>query len=187
MIFHIFGRGTSAGISSLTSNRNILTSLNIKKEFFPIVTTVSGGLLALVDVGVFFTLMPIFNFIPSWTIVLLPALIVMLMFLIMGLNFLLSIAIVYVRDIQRFWTILIQALFFISPIFWYLKDVDGILLTIHAINPLGQIIELGHKIVIERTVPGFEDWAYSILLVSIIFIFGYSVFYKLQNKFVEEL
>ncbi len=187
VFFHVFTRGTTGGIGSLVNNRNILTSLNVKKDFFPIVSTVSIGLLAFVDVGVFLALMPVFNFVPSWTIIFIPVLIIMLMFLILGLNFLLSIATVYARDVQHFWGILVHALFFITPIFWYLKDVDGILLTFHSINPLGQIIELTHKVVIGRTIPPVEDWAYAILLISIVFLIGYTVFHKLQNKIVEEL
>ena len=187
MLFHIFTRGTSGGIGSLVNNRNILTSLNVKKEFFPIVTTASIGLLAFVDVGIFLVLMPVFNFVPSWTIILIPVLIMMLMFLVLGLNFLLSITTVYARDVQHFWAIFTHALFFITPIFWYLKDVDGFLLTIHSINPLGQIIELAHEVVIGRTIPPVEDWAYAILLISILFSVGYTVFHKLQNKIAEEL
>lgn len=187
MFFHIFNRGTSGGIGSLINNRNILISLNIQKEFFPLASTVAIGILAFVDVAVFFILMPFFQFIPSWTIILLPIPLFLLLLLILGLNYLLSIVNVYARDIQHFWTILTHALFFATPIFWYLKDVNGILSEIHKINPLGQLIEIAHHIVIFRDIPPLTDWLYTVFLISIVLVVGYSVFQKLKNKMVEQL
>lgn len=187
MFFHIFNRGSSGGIGSLINNRNILISLNIQKEFFPIASTITIGILAFVDVAVFFFLMPLFQFIPSWTIIFLPIPLFLLILLILGLNFMLSIVNVYARDIQHFWIIFTHALFFVTPIFWYLKDVNGILLTIHNINPLSQLIEIGHQIVIYRQVPPLADWLYSSFLVFIVLTIGFLVFQKLKNKAIEQL
>jgi len=187
MLYHIFVTGTSGGLASLTTNAGIIKSLNIKREFFPVVATAAIGLLAFVDVGVFFGLMPIFNFIPSWTIILIPIPIFMVLFLILGLSYLLSIATVFSRDIAYIWAILVRTLIFISPIFWYLKDVDGILLFIHKINPLGQIIEITHQLVIDGNVPTLDEWAYTTSFVLAILFVGYFVFRKLEDRVVEEL
>ena len=189
MLYHIFSRGTSGGIGSLTSNSSILKSLNIRKEIFPVVATVAIGLLAFVDAGVFFGLMPIFQFTPSWTIIFLPIPIFLLLILILGLSYLLSIVTIYVRDIQHLWIIFVHALIFISPIFWYLDEVeeDSILLAIQKINPLGQLIEISHKLVVWGEIPSFQEWMYTSAFVFAIFAIGYTVFQKYQIKTVEEL
>ena len=187
MLYHIFVTGTSGGLASLTTNGGIIKSLNIKREFFPVVATAAIGLLAFVNVGVFFGLMPIFNFIPSWTIILIPIPIFMVLILILGLSYLLSIATVFSRDIAYIWAILVRTLIFISPIFWYLKDVDGILLFIQKINPLGQIIEITHQLVIDGKIPTLDEWAYTTSFVVAILFVGYYVFRKLEDRVVEEL
>jgi len=79
MLFHIFARGTSGGLISLTSSTGILKTLKLEREFFPVVSTIAVGILAIVDVGVFFGLMPVFHFIPSWTIILIPLPLILLM------------------------------------------------------------------------------------------------------------
>jgi len=140
MLFHIFSRGTSGGLTSLITNSGTIKSLKIKKEIFPIVATVTIGILAFVDVGVFFGLMPVFDFIPSWTIILLPITLVLLIILILGLSYIFSIITVYARDIQIMWPIFVHGLLFVSPIIWRLDQVDGILLHIQTVNPLGQLI-----------------------------------------------
>lgn len=187
MLFHIFAKGTSGGLSSLTTNAGIIKSINVNKEFFPVVATIAIGILAFVDVGVFFGLMPIFQFVPSWTIILLPIPLILLGILILGLSYFLSVINVFVKDVQPLWSIFVHALLFLSPIFWRLENVEGFLLQIQAINPLGQLIEIAHKLVINGQVPSFNEWIYTTTYVIVILFLGYFVFQKFQNKIVEEL
>lgn len=187
MIFHIFGRGTSGGLSCLTSNGGIIKSLKIKRDFFPIVTAVATVILAFVDVAVFFLLMPVFEFSPSLTIILLPIPMILLFILILGLSYFLSVINVYIRDIQVIWPIFTHTLLFLSPIFWHIDEVKGILLDIHNLNPLGQIIELAHKLVIDGEISALNDWIYTTLFVFSIFGIGYIVFRKLEERIVEEI
>ena len=187
MLFQLFLRGTSGGLGSITNNAGIIKSLNIRIEFFPVVTTVAIALLAFVDVGVFLGLMPVFQFIPNFTIILLPVVLLLLFILIQGLSYFLSILTIFVRDIQHVWAIFSHTLLFISPIFWYLDEVDGILMQIHKINPLGQLIELAHSLVIDGQIPSLSEWLYTTLFVLAIFFSGYFVFKKFENKVKEEL
>jgi len=188
MFFQIFSQGTIGGLSSLVSNAGIMKSVNIKRVFFPIVSTVSIGILAFIDIGVFFGMMPVFQFVPSWTMILLPIPLILLLVLIMGMSFLLSVVRVYVYDISLIWSIIVRSLFFVSPIFWNPKDIDnGFLLQIHSINPLGQLIDISHKLVIDGQIPPISDWAYTTLIICGIFVLGYFVFNRLQERIVEEL
>jgi len=187
MLFHIFARGTSGGLSSLIINGGIITSVNIKKEFFLVTSIATIGLLAFVDIGVFFGLMPIFQFIPTWTIILLPITLVLLLILMLGLTYLLSIVTVYVRDVQIMWGIFVHSLLFISPIFWHVEEVKGILIQIQSINPLGQLIEITHKLVIDGEIPPLNEWLYTTVFILAIFFFGYFVFHKFEDKITEKL
>jgi len=183
-IYHIFARGTLGGLGSIMNNLGIVQSININKELFPVSNTLSVTLLAIVEMAVFLALLPVFDFVPSWTIVLLIFPVILLLGLILGLSYLLSVIFIRVRDTQILWTIFIQALFFVSPVFWYLSEVEGVLLEIHKINPLGQIIELTHNIVFGE-IPPLIDWLYSLALVVIVFIIGFAVFQKYQKNIVE--
>jgi len=187
ILFQIFIRGTAGGLASLTNNSGIIKSLNIRLEFFPVVAIIAISLLAFVDVGVFLGLMPVFQFVPSWTIILLPVVILLLFILMLGLSYFLSIATVFVRDIQHIWTIFSHTLLFVSPIFWYVDDVDGILIQIQKINPLGQLIEIAHHLVIDGQIPAFSDWLYTTIFVLAIFFSGFFVFRIFENKITEEL
>jgi len=117
----------------------------------------------------------------------LPLPMILVLILVLGFSYLLSIINVFVRDIQNIWIIISHSLLFISPIFWHLKEVDGILLQIQSINPLGQIIEIAHSLVIYGGIPPISDWIYTTIFVFAIFFFGYAVFHRLENKITEEL
>jgi len=187
MVYHIFARGTSGGLSSLTGNTSIIKSVKVRKEFFPVVATLAMVILAVVDVGVFLGLMPVFEFTPSFTILLLPIPIFLLFVLILGISYLLSITNVYVRDVQNIWGILIHALLFISPIFWKVDSVGGVLLTIQKINPLGQLIEISHKLVIDGQIPPLSEWLYTTFFIFGIFFLGFIVFKTFERKIPEAL
>lgn len=184
--YHLFARGTIGGLTSLKVHAGILKSLNVRKELFPVIATGATSILMFVEIGVLLGLMPVFDFVPSWTLILIPITIVFLLLLILGISYLLSVAFVYIRDIQPLWTVFAHSLLFISPIFWYLNEVDGILLEIHKINPLGQIIELTHKIIFGE-IPPLNDWLYTFSIILGILFVGYAVFQKLEGRLVEEL
>ena len=187
MIYQIFSKGTNGGIGVLVQNGGILQSIKIKKDFFPIVTTVAAGLISIITMGVFFALLPVFQFIPSWTIILLPIPILLVLVLVLGLTYLLSIINVFVKDIKNIWPVIVLTLLFMSPILWKPENIDGILLQIHNINPLGQIIDISHKLVIDGEIPPLNDWLYTILFSFGILLLGYFVFHRLEDRVVEEL
>ena len=186
MIYHIFIKGTNGGLGSLVNNANILKSIKIQKEFFPVVSTGTTAIMMLVTIGVFFSLMPIFGFVPEFTLILLPVVLILLLILIQGISYILSIVNVYIRDIQPFWGIFSYALIFVTPIFWYLEDVKGILFTIHGINPLGQIIEIAHKIVFGE-IPTLVEWTHVTAMVLGIFFVGHIIFNKVEKRIIEKL
>ena len=129
--------------------------------------------------------MAIFQFIPGIAILLIPIPIILMLILVLGMSYLLSIINVYVKDVATFWMIAVHALFFISPIFWYLEDVEGILLSIQAINPVGQLIELNHKIIVWGEIPPLSDWLYTTMFVFGFLFVGYAIFQKFEKRIVE--
>jgi len=187
VFYYAFLRGSQGGLMSLRSNAPIMSSINIKKEFFPVANTITSLLQLFVELGVLFSIMLLLQFIPPATIIFLPIVVVLLLMLILGMSYLLSILYVYVQDIHPVWNVFAHALFFITPLFWYLEDTGGILLEIHRINPLGQIIELAHKIIVYGEIPSLYEWSYSFLLVLIILIIGFVVFTKFEKRVVESI
>jgi len=186
IFYHLFSKGTMAGLVSLRSNQGILKSLSLNRIFFPTVSTTATAILMMVELGVFFSIMPFVGFTPSWTLLLFPLTIILLLSLILGLSFFLSILYIRVPDIQPFWTVLVFAILFVSPVFWSVDQASGVLLSIQQVNPIGQIIELSHQLVFHE-IPVLEDWAYTSTIVFSILGLGSIFFKKFENNIVEGL
>ena len=187
MFYHLFSRGTMTGLASLKDNASILKSFNLKKELFPVIATGTTCLFLFVEIGVLFGLMPVLGFVPEWTVILLPVILGLFLLLVLGACYLLSVLYVFIRDIQPFWGIFVYALLFVSPIFWYISEVDGILLEVHKINPLGQLIELSHQVVIFGLIPSAFDWIYTSSIILGIFFTSFAIFKKFETRLVEKL
>ncbi|MDH3618369.1 MAG: ABC transporter permease [Nitrosopumilus sp.] len=187
LFYHLFSRGTSTGLGSLKENSSILKSFKIKKELFPVIATTTTCILLFVEVGVLFGLMPVFEFTPGWNIVFLPMLLILFLSLVLGINYILSILYVYVKDVKPFWTIFVYALLFVSPIFWYTSEVEGILLNIQQINPFGQLVEMAHKIIVFNENPSLLEWTSTTIIIFVILIIGFIMFKKLENNTVEQI
>jgi len=184
IFFQIFTRGTANGLSSLRGHANIIKSININKELFPVTSTGSTLIILVIQISIFFMLLPFLDFIPHWTIILLLLPILLIIILVLGLSYVLSVAHVYFRDISPIWTTFSYALFFVTPIFWYVKDVGGILVMINEINPLGRIIEIVHGIVFNE-IPSLEYIAITFLYVLSIFFIGYYIFQRFEKNVAE--
>jgi len=186
MLFSLFSRGTGLGLACLRDNKPFLLSINIKKEFFPVSATVTTGMMLLIQLVVFFSLMPIFGFTPNWTLIFFPILLGLFLLLVLGLSYLLSIAFVFFKDVQQFWGVISFTTLFISPIFWNINSAPPILLSIQQINPIGQLIELGHKLVFGQ-IPSLNDWLHTSIIIFGILFFGYYLFNKFEHKISERI
>jgi len=62
IIYHLFSKGTGGGLVGLRSNQGILKSLSMNKIFFPLVAVTSTAILMMVELGVFFSIMPFVDF-----------------------------------------------------------------------------------------------------------------------------
>lgn len=186
ILLHLFTRGSMSGLESLRANRGILTNINIRKEFFPVVSTGTVAIFMLVEISVFLTLIPFFGFPFNWTLIFLPVIIGLLLCLILGASYLLSAVSLYVKDARLIWGVLSYSLIFISPVFWKLENAKGILLDFYKINPLGQLIEFNHLIVFGK-IPTVNEWIYTSSIIFGILFFGYAIFQKFEKKVTEKI
>ena len=186
IIYHLFNKGTVMGLTSLRNNQGILKSLSIDKKIFPIVATTTTAIFLTIELVIFFGIMPFVSFIPTLTLGLFPLILGLLLLLVLGLSYILSVLYIKIPDIQPIWTIIVYAMLFVSPIFWSLDQANSILLAIQKVNPLGQLIDLFHQIIFNE-IPVIEEWLYTSSIIFTILIIGYFFFKKFEDRIVEEL
>ncbi len=186
VFYFVFAEGTLWGLSSIHKNYLLLTSCKIKSELFPVVSTSTSAIFLGIGTGILFLFAPVFNHQVSLSWALLPLPMLLLLGLILGLSYILSILYNFFKGTRYFWQMILFALFFITPIFWYLDDATGFAFMAHQVNPLGQVTEIAHNLILNN-IPSFAQWIHATLLVVIILFSGYFFFQKFEKNLREKM
>ena len=122
-----------------------------------------------------------FQFVPPITALILPLLLIDLFFLSLGVSFFLSVLFVKFRDVGFVWQVILQAGFFLSPIFYKMDILPENLREILQINPLVPILDVARNVVLYDILPTAKVSIYIVSITTAIFVIGYVVF-KINNK-----
>lgn len=185
--WNMFVRGTQLGLNSTLSRKGILSQIYIPKEIPPISSSLTALIMLAFEMIVFGIFMAIFGFVPSWTIIVLPAVLMLEFILIIGLALPLSLLNIKFRDTQFIWGIILQAGFFVTPIFYKTDILPQQVRAIIIYNPMVQILNMAHDAVLYDMLPSKESIAIAIGTTSLVFIVGYAIFRKLSPRIIEEI
>ncbi len=187
IIWYMFTRSTTMGLSSLTDNAHILQKIYISKEIFVISSCLTGFMMMLIEFAAFGVFLAVFSFVPPTTIFLFPLLLIELFILSVGISLLSSILNVYFRDIKFIWQVVLQAGFFLTPIIYSFEMFPANVRVILELNPISHFITTAHDLVLYGRLPTIYSVLYVMLITSSIFVLGYVVFRKKESKITEEI
>lgn len=89
--------------------------------------------------------------------------------------------------LNQIWEVLINILFFCSPIIYPLSIVPGYLMPYYLLNPMTQFIIVYRDLMVAGTLPSILGIA-GIIIVSILaWLIGNFAFNRLQRRFAEEV
>jgi len=187
VMWNFFTRSTSMGLNSFIVKSGLITKTYFPREIIPISSCITAFIMAMFEFLVLFIFFVVFSFVPPITIVLLPALIGLEFVLVLGLSLFLSVLNVRYRDLQYIWNVVIYAGFFAAPIFYTLDILPSNIKELILLNPMAQIIEMSHHLVLYNSLPDAWSVIYTVIITGIIFGIGLTVFKVIESKVVEEL
>lgn len=173
------------GSNSLIANTNMLS-----KVYFPrLVLPLSVLVAKLLDFGITMLVMAglliIFRFTPSWQIVYLPLIFILLLATSFGPAVLLAGLSIQYRDIKYAQTFLVQVLMYAAPVVYPLSLVPEKYRLVYAINPMVGVIE-GFRTSVLGTGPmPWDIIGVSALSAIILLFFGLYTFSRLERTFAD--
>lgn len=194
VIWTFFIESTSNGMNAITGRGDLVRKVSIPKYTIILSTTISSFVnfaLNLVVVLVFMIL----NGVPlTLNIVLFIPLVIQLFVFCLGLAFFLSAVFVKYRDIGHIWEVILQVLFYATPIIYTFAIVPVKLAKIVSLSPLTQIIQDSRAVLITRDTltvaevygSGFARLA-PFFISLLVFAIGALYFRSNSHKFAEEL
>jgi lipopolysaccharide transport system permease protein len=181
---------------SKTSNVFVANAGIFGKVYFPRLTSpvsivISNLIKFGIQISLFFTIYFYYlinekiTFEISWTIILLPLLILIMALLGLALGILFSSLTTKYRDLSFLLQFGIQLLMYATPIIYPLSSVGGKLKTLLLLNPITPVIETFRVVMFNQGTINYGGLMYCVLFTTIVLFIGILTFNQVEKSFMD--
>lgn len=194
VVWTFFVEATMSGLNAITGRSDLVRKVSIPKYIIVVSTTLSAFVNFALNMVVVFIFM-IASHVPLRLVALAaPIFIVELVALSMGLAFLLSALFVKYRDFSHIWEVVLQALFYATPIIYPLTIAPPKAAKLISLSPMTQIIQDLRAILIssdtlttKEVFGSYLGRIYPLIILVTVCIVGGLYFRKNSPYFAEEI
>lgn len=184
VLFSLMSDSTTNAMWSIINAAPLIKKVRVEKMVFPLETVIFSLLTFAISLIAVIAVMVFFQVIPTWRIILLPVLLVMVVLFCCGLGLLLSALSVFFRDIMHLWSVITMAWMYATPIFYPLSLLPEWMQGLMAWNPMYQYITYFRDIMMNGITPSLETHAICLVMALVTFALGLLVFRKTERKFI---
>jgi len=197
VIWNFFTEATSLGLRSIVDRRDLLRKINFPRYILTISATVSALITLLINLGVVFLFAVVNGVEFTWYIFLLPVVLIELYAFSLGVAFLLGTIYVKYRDVAHIWDVVVQGMFYATPIIYPLSMVVAVNPAIAQFllaNPMAQMIQDARYLVVTQET--LTIWNIGVppvaqfIPIAIVFLFAAWAalyFHKRSKNFAEDI
>jgi ABC-2 type transport system permease protein len=198
VLFSFFSEATGGSVRSLVVREGLVRKIQFPRLAVPLATVLT----ALFNLSL--NLVPVFVFLlvaggtPRWTWLEFPLLVAVLSVLVLGIAMLLSALFVRYRDVEPIWDVVMQLMFYGSPILYTLSLVQEKtspeVVRLLLFNPFAAVLEQSRHAIVD---PSYESTASAmgsaawllvpLAIVAVVVAVGYVVFSRAAPRIAEEL
>lgn len=184
ILWTFFNESTNMAMFSVIDNAALIKKVYIPKFIFPLsrvfssFVTMGFSLVAILIVMVFTRA----RF--SWTLLLFPIPLLMLLIFCCGMGLILSSLSVYFRDITHLYSVVTMAWMYLTPIFYPVETLPAEVAVILKFNPMYHYLYFFRSLILYGTIPTISTWIICACVSLGMLAIGMSVFKKLQKNFI---
>jgi ABC-2 type transport system permease protein len=195
VLFTFFQEGTGA-VSSLVDRESLVRKIQFPRAAVPVAVVLMAAFNLVLNSVVVLALALISGVRPSWSWLQVPVLFALLAVLVIGMAMLLSALYVRFRDVKPIWEVMLQLLFYATPVIYAIEtiDIDDQLKQIVMLNPLAAILEQFRHAVIDPAAPSAAEAAggaawllVPFAIVALVVVLGWRVFDRAAPRIAEDL
>lgn len=187
LVFNFFSECINRAPLLIISNVNYVKKVVFPLEILPVVVLGAAAFHFLVSLAVWLLFYVIFFGIPTASILMLPVALLPLVFLTIGISWLLASLGTYIRDIGQVIGMVTMVLMFMSPIFY---PVAALPVEYHAymqLSPLTFVIEQARDVMIWAKPINWGAWSIWMVVSLAISWLGFAWFQKTRKGFADVL
>lgn len=182
-----FSSAINKSAFTFIENGNIIKKVYFPREIIPL-SVVSAEAINFLISSLIILVFVIFGGIGiSINIIFYPVLLVAQFLIILSISLVISSICVYLRDLQHFIGVILQLLFYATPIVYSMDSIPGPYQWILKLNPMTYIINGYRDVFYEQTKVQIIPLLILIIVGSLSCILGYYIFNRLQKGFAEQL
>ncbi len=171
----------------ILAHQNYVKNVVFPLEMLPAVMVASAVLTLAATLLVILLLQATLGSGLSWTVLLLPVIILPLMLFMLGLSGFLASLGVYIRDIQQLIIPLVQLMMFLSPVFYPVAALPEAMRPWLQLNPLALAIEQTRGIILFGQAPDWMPYLLSLVAGGLIALLGVWWFARTRRGFADVL
>jgi len=182
---------------SIINNSNLIKKVYFPRDILPLSDVLANLVQFLIAVLVLFAMVYVFQMKLTLAVLMLPLIILTQLMFVAGLALLLSTANVFYRDTQHILSVVVQAWFFLTPIFYPITvlpesaEILGftvdIQLWVRRLNPMASLIAAYRDVIYRGNFTGFDFFLRTFVTCLTVFLIGYYVFCRFSPLFGEEV
>lgn len=186
IIFSYFSESTQRGVICLWEKSSVILKVNFPKILTIYTSVVNSFISFFASIAVYFLFWLITR--PATVSIDFSYFflqILILTFLIAGLNFFLSIGYIFYRDLGSIWEILVRLLFYATPIIYPATMIPEQYRLFFWLNPIATVIKESRKAIINGENYSWGQTLAAVAIASALFVLGY-IYFKKKVKYVAE-
>lgn len=182
--FNFFSEATSMALTSIVGNAALITKVYVPKYIYPLTRVISSTINFLLALIPLLAVLLVTHTPIRPAILLMPAGIVCLFAVSLGIGMLLASAMVFFRDTQFLWSVLSMLWMYATPIIYPESIIPASIMPLYKCNPLYHIVRFIRIVLMDGISP--EPKAYALMFLSAVvpLLLGALVFKKTQDRFI---
>lgn len=188
LMFNFFSEGTIAGMQSLVGKSQLVTKIYIPRWTIIMASTLNAAMIYAMNLVVVVIFFALSRFLPSIAAIALFLFFSVLIYVIV-LAFALLTAPLFVRfrDLSMIWEVLLQTLFYATPVFYSLQQMPVWAQQVLLLNPIAFIIHFSKEALINDHFADTWKSAVFLLTVAVFFVVSIFSYRKLAPRVAEEM
>jgi ABC-type polysaccharide/polyol phosphate export permease len=186
LAWHFFANALSGASVSLVGNVSLLNKVYCPREVFPVSSTITSGVDAIIGLSMLALLFGLHTFVPKATVVWVPVLLVVLVAFTLGMALIMSSLTVYLRDLRHMLPMVTQVGLLATPIAYGMNKIPPDLrLPYSAVNPLAPVIDGLRRTVLLGQPPVWDLLLAGATTSFVLLGVGFILFKKLETGFTD--
>ena len=184
LLFGFFSESTTMAMSSIINGAALIKKVYLPKYIFPVSRVLSSFVTMVLSMVALFIVMIATDCSVSLTIVLIPVVLLYIFVFSIGIGLMLSVLVVYFRDVEYLYGVFLNAFMYLTPIIYPISIIPKEYRQFMILNPMYNFIEMFRNITLYCKWPTLTDHLLCSVYALAALVLGIWVFKNHKKNFI---